>query len=144
MFTALLALHLANASLPVLPVAPHTVSGWGRRGDFTVAGQLTRTASEVTGDFVILVYPSTSGGSTCRYKRFANVKFVGDTVTFDAWGVCTTMPANGALVDFRVHNAFSFVDAGPGGTDTMDVNMYGANGITVPGGTLDSGAFDVQ
>lgn len=142
MLTSLLALTLANAALPPIQIAPHSVSGWGRRGDFTVAGHLTRSAKGVvTGDFVILVYPTATGGSTCRYKKFDKVKFTGDTVTFDAWGVCTTMPENGALVDFKVHNAFSFVDAA---NDSMDVNMYGSDGITVPGGTLDSGGFDVQ
>jgi hypothetical protein len=130
-----------SPALPSRAAAAFTLRGKGMRGGSTLGGAISRSASgRVSGDFVIILTTPTDTSTACRYRRFSNVARNGNTVTFDAVGSCFTVAPSGSVTTWKASNAFSIVQGSP---DTIDVNMYGANGITIPGGTLDSGEFEL-
>jgi hypothetical protein len=120
---------------------PFTLRGKGMRGASTLGGAITRAADgSVSGEFVIMLTSPDDTATACRYRKFDKVRRVGKTVTFDATGACFTVSPNGGVNEWKANNAFSIVQGSP---DTIDVNMYGNNGITIPGGALASGDFDL-
>lgn len=134
-------LWASSSATDAAAAGTRTVSGWARRGDFTLSGNLAYDGKRATGAFVLLVYPGTPGGASCHFDRFDTVSFGPSSAVFDGFGECTSMPANGKLTRYAVHSRFTLVDAE---RDTIDVNMIGKGGVTVPGGTLDSGEITVQ
>jgi hypothetical protein len=133
----------AQAILPVRASA-FTLRGKGMRNDFTLGGAISRAANgRVRGDFVIIITTPTDTSTACRYRKFTKVVRNGGTVTFDATGDCVTVAPSGAITEWEASNAFAVVQGNGKTPDTIDVNMYGANGITIPGGTLDSGDFEL-
>jgi hypothetical protein len=136
----------AAAPSPLVPVGggEFTLRGKGVRGGSTLGGTLVRKASgAVSGDFVIIITTAEDTATSCRYQKVAKVKRLGNTIAFDGFGECTTVTPKGAVTTWKAHNQFTVVLGGAGGTDTIDVNMYGPTGITIPGGTLDSGDFEL-
>jgi hypothetical protein len=133
----------AKAALPLRADA-FTLRGKGMRSNFTLGGAISRSArGRVTGDFVIIITTPTDTSTLCRYRKFTKVVRNGGTVTFDATGDCVTVAPSGAITDWKASNAFAVVQGNGKTPDTIDVNMYGTNGITIPGGTLDSGEFEL-
>ena len=131
----------------VLPIraAAFTLRGKGMRSNFTLGGAISRSAKgRVRGDFVIMITTPTDTATMCRYRKFTNVVRNGGTVTFDATGECVTVAPSGAVTEWDASNAFAIVQGNGKNPDTIDVNMYGSNGITIPGGHLDSGEFELQ
>ena len=150
MLTALVLLALsapdaaAASALPARAVPAFTLRGKGMRGASTLGGSISRSArGRVSGEFVIMITTPTDTSTACRYRRFDNVVRNGDTVTFDAVGSCFTVTPAGAVTQWKASNAFSVVQGEGTSPDSIDVNMYGSNGITIPGGHLDSGDFEL-
>lgn len=131
----------AATAVQVRAATRQSISGWARRGDYTLAGSLTREGTKTTGELVLLVYPSTPGGASCHFDSFHDVRFDAGRVTFEARGSCTSMPATGAPVTTDVDSRFTLVD---GVKDSFDVDKIGATGISVPGGTIDSGDLKIR
>jgi hypothetical protein len=134
------------APAPLVPVkgGDFTLRGKGVRGGSTLGGTLVRNAKgSVSGDFVIIITTADDTATSCRYQKFAQVKRIGQAVSFDGFGVCTTVTPAGAITVWKAHNQFSVVQGAKGSVDTIDVNMVGATGITIPGGALDSGDFEL-
>jgi hypothetical protein len=133
-------------SAPVLPIkqSAFTIRGKGMRGSSTLGGSLQRAADgSVSGEMVIILTSATDTATACRYRKFDKVNKSGGTVTFDAVGKCFTVAPSGAVTEWKASNAFAIVQGGGKIPDTIDVNMYGTNGITIPGGYLDSGDFEL-
>jgi hypothetical protein len=121
-----------------------TLRGKGMRASSTLGGTLVRAADgSVSGDFVIILTSSTDTSTSCRYQKFDKVKRNGNTVSFDAVGICITVAPSGGVTQWKASNAFAIVQGNGKTRDTIDVNMYGSNGITIPGGTLDAGEFEL-
>lgn len=135
---------LPAAALPVRATAPFTLRGKGMRGNSTLGGTISRAANgRVTGEFVIILTNATDTSTACRYRKFSNVVKNGDAVSFDGDGSCFTVTPAGAVTQWKAKNAFSVVQGSGKIVDTIDVNMYGPTGITIPGGYLDSGDFEL-
>ena len=144
--STLLSAAAADAA-PVMPSkgAAFTIRGKGMRASSTLGGALERTADgSVRGEFVIMITTATDTATACRYRKFSKVVRSGGTVTFDAIGSCFTVAPSGAMTEWKAKNAFAIVQGGGKIPDTIDVNMYGPSGITIPGGTLDSGDFELR
>lgn len=144
-------IHLLIAALLTTPAAPAaaasytgptTLWGKGTRGDATLGGTVTLAANgSASGAFVLYLTPADDTATACRYGKFGALEFVGDTVTFNAQAACTSVTVDGIVSHWTGTNAFSFVLGVGGAIDSVDVNMSGPTGITVPGGLLDSGDF---
>jgi hypothetical protein len=149
LFATLVSASVAQAAAPAKLVpaddgSAFTLRGKGMRASSTLGGAITRTASgKVSGEFVIMITTATDTATACRYTKFDKVKKHGNTVTFDAVGRCFTVAPSGSVTDWKASNAFSIVQGNGKNADTIDVNMYGPNGITIPGGYLDSGDFEL-
>ena len=114
------------------------------RGASTLGGTLVRAADgTVSGDIVVILTTPTDTSTSCRYQKFEKVQRTGDKVAFDGLGACTTVTSNGAVTSWKAHNQFSLVLGHGKVKDSIDVNMLGASGITIPGGALDSGDFEI-
>lgn len=121
-----------------------TLRGKGMRASSTLGGTLVRAADgTVSGDFLIILTTPTDTSTSCRYQKFEKVQRTGNTVSFDGFGACITVAPSGAVTSWKAHNAFAIVLGAGKVKDTIDVNMYGPTGITIPGGTLDSGDFEI-
>jgi hypothetical protein len=134
------------APTPLIPATSgaFTLRGKGMRGASTLGGTLVRAADgTVSGDFVIVLTSPIDTATSCRYQKFEKVKRSGNSIGFDALGLCITVAPNGAVTSWNAHNQFSFVLGMRKTKDSIDVNMYGASGITIPGGLLDSGDFEI-
>lgn len=149
LLATLVSASLAPAAPPVKLVpaddgSAFTLRGKGMRASSTLGGAITRTAAgKVSGEFVIMITTANDTATACRYTKFDKVKKAGKAVTFDAIGRCFTVAPSGSVTDWKASNAFAIVQGSGGNADTIDVNMYGPNGITIPGGYLDSGDFDL-
>jgi hypothetical protein len=134
------------APTPLMPKTggAFTLRGKGMRASSTLGGTLARAADgSVSGDFVIILTSPTDTATSCRYQKFEKVVRTANTVSFDGYGACITVTPSGAVTNWKAHNAFAIVLGGGKIEDTIDVNMYGPTGITIPGGTLDSGDFEI-
>ena len=134
------------APTPLIPATggAFTLRGKGMRSASTLGGTLVRAADgTVSGDFVIILTSPTDTATSCRYQKFDKVKRTGNTVGFDGFGLCTTVAPNGAVTSWKAHNQFALVLGTGRAKDSIDVNMVGASGITIPGGTLDAGDFEI-
>ncbi|MBK6922159.1 MAG: hypothetical protein IPH07_32505 [Deltaproteobacteria bacterium] len=144
MRTALLVTALtcsAAMAVQVRAATRQSVSGWARRGDYTLAGSLVREGTKTTGEFVLLIYPTTPGGASCRFTSFHDVRFDVGSVRFEGRGTCTSMPATGAPLTTDVDCRFVLED---GVKDRFDVEKVGTTGVSVPGGTIDSGDLKIR
>jgi hypothetical protein len=134
------------APTPLMPKTggAFTLRGKGMRASSTLGGTLVRAADgTVSGDFVIILTSPTDTSTSCRYQKFEKVQRTGNTVSFDGFGSCVTVAPSGAVTSWKAHNAFGLVLGAGRAKDTIDVNMYGPTGITIPGGTLDTGDFQI-
>jgi hypothetical protein len=135
-------LSAPHASAEPANAGPTTFSGKGIRGDATMGGTLVRAANgSASGEFVLYLTPVDDSATACRYVRFGNMQFSGDTVSFNAQGPCTTVTTNGGISHWTGSNAFSFTLGAGNAFDSVDVNFSGASGIAIPGGVLSSGDF---
>lgn len=148
-FVALFASIGSAHAAPPKPLMPSTsgaftLRGKGMRASSTLGGTLVRAADgTVSGDFVIILTSPTDTSTSCRYQKLDKVKRSGNTVSFDAVGTCITVAPSGSVTQWKASNAFTIVQGTGKAPDTIDVNMYGSNGITIPGGTLDAGSFEL-
>lgn len=134
-------------AVPAVASALPSVQGGADRQHFTVSGHLTKSAGgALAGRFMIVVRPDVPDSSTlavvCTYTGFTNFTVVGNQTRFDARGACTTLDDEGTLPSWSAANRFTITDNGAG-PDLLDVNMYGANGIAIPGGAVSFGDFTV-
>ncbi len=137
---------VSAAPTPLMPKTggAFTLRGKGMRGSSTLGGTLVRAADgTVSGDVVIILTTPTDTSTSCRYQKFEKVQRTGNTVSFDGFGTCITVAPSGAVTSWKAHNAFAVVLGGGKVKDTIDVNMYGPTGITIPGGALDVGDFEI-
>ncbi|MCK6572892.1 hypothetical protein L6V77_17565 [Myxococcota bacterium] len=145
--TSTAALTLAVSLAPALAHALPSVKGGADRGDFTVAGHLAKNAAGgLAGRFMIVLQPQVPGDTlavSCTYTAFSNFSVIRNVASFDATGRCIVLDDDGMLPSFAVSNHFTITDLGPG-PDLIDVNMYGAVGIAVPGGAVSFGDFAVS
>ncbi|MGK3998434.1 hypothetical protein [Sorangium sp. So ce1024] len=114
-----------------------TLSGWGVRGNASFMGSVSRQADgSLTGHFTIIIHNPGEAPVTCRYLRFRPRTVSGGSWSFDGHGTCW-----GSFGAFAASNRFAFSDLGsPGaGVDAVDVNYYGAVGVSIPGGFFDDG-----
>lgn len=144
---AVAALATLAVVAPALALAAPSVRGGADRGDFTVSGNLAKNAAGApTGRFMIVLQPEVPDSSTlavsCIYTSFSNFAVRGNVAVFDATGRCTVLDDDGLLPSFVASNHFTITDLGAG-PDLIDVNMYGASGIAVPGGAVSFGDFIV-
>jgi hypothetical protein len=145
------ALLTPTAPTPTAPTAaasysgPTTLYGKGTRGDATLGGTVSLSANgSAQGAFVLYLTPVNDVATACRYAKFGALQFVGNTVTFNAQAACTSVTMDGIVTHWTGTNAFSFVLGTGNELDSVDVNMSGPTGITVPGGLLDSGDFTAE
>lgn len=147
MRTSAFAAAALSLTLPTAALVVPAVRGGADRGDFTVSGNLTKTAAGgLTGRFMIVLQPEVPDSATlavsCTYTRFSNFVVRNNVASFDAAGQCTVLDEDGLLPGFAASNRFTITDLGAG-PDLIDVNMYGAAGIAVPGGAVSYGDFTV-
>jgi hypothetical protein len=134
------------APTPLIPATTgaFTLRGKGMRAASTLGGTLVRAADgTVSGDFVIVLTSPTDTATSCRYAKFEKVERLGKKVAFDGFGTCITVAPSGAVSSWKAHNRFAFVLGARGAADSIDVNMVGPSGITIPGGSLDAGDFEL-
>ena len=135
----------AALTTPGLAAAVPSVVGGADRGDATVAGNLTQTATGITGRWMLVLRPTVPDSdilaAVCTYRTIYNFSVVGNVASFDARGTCTYLDEDGALPTANVANHFTITDLGAG-PDIIDVNAYGA-GPAVPGGFVSFGDFTV-
>jgi hypothetical protein len=141
MGTILAALFTLGLAMPARAAGGGHVFGWGTRSAFAFSGEVFIAASgAATGQFTIVEDVSPSQHLSCRYREFFHGLVTGHIAQFDAIGECIA-PSG----PFKSVNHFSIIDNGsPGaGVDQIDVNFIGPSGISIPGGVLTSGDFDV-
>jgi hypothetical protein len=145
--TKILTATIALTLVPALAHALPSVKGGADRGDFTVAGNLSKSAAgALTGRFMIVLQPQLPADTlavSCTYTAFSNFSVLRNVASFDATGRCIVLDDDGLLPSFAVSNHFTITDLGAG-PDLIDVNMYGPTGIAVPGGAVSFGDFSVS
>ena len=137
----------ATLALATPALALPSVQGGADRGDATVSGAVSQTASgEVTGRLMMVLRPAVPDSPvlalSCSYDVFYNLRVVGNVASFDARGRCVALDEDGDLTSSMVANHFTITDNGAG-PDGLDVNFYGPTGPAVPGGLVSFGDFTV-
>ena len=133
---ALAALAVATSALPAAAASPTTtMSGWGVRGDASFMGTVRHhTDGAMDGHFTIVVHKAGEEPTLCRYFSFRPLTIYPGGWSFEATGTCYTKG-----ISFPAQNRISIGDNGSPGADYIDVNYYGAVGVSIPGGVLDEG-----
>lgn len=114
-----------------------TLSGWGVRDYGSFMGSVSQQADgSLRGHFTIVIHKPGEDPVTCRYLRFRPNVVSGASWNFDGYGTCWSSGGT-----FAAANRFVLVDYGsPGaGVDYVDVNYYGAVGVSIPGGYFNDG-----
>lgn len=125
-----------------------TVTGDGAKGEWSFRGTVHELSDgHGEGSFTITRDVSPLMPTICEYSEFRDVAINENSATFRALGVCTGENESGGF-RFNAENGFTIIDQGTPllqgrGVDHIDVNYLGSGGISISGGTMDSGDFMV-
>jgi len=118
------------------------VKGAGQRLDFTFAGKLITREAGTTGFFFLSFHPDAPGGETlavtCKYNRFEDVSISLGQSRFRMSGRCHRVLTSGQS---EWSDATHEVVINNGETDSIDIDLVGSGGISVPAGPLSFGNF---